>query len=487
MDRLRSSSRLRDAWFAFAGVLLLAFALRAGDLITAVPLHPDEALFSTHARRAALGGDWLLHGDLDKPPLTFYAAALSMSAFAAQPVSSVLDFTPQQGVFAARLPGLFFSLITVSAVTALGSRLYGQAGRGLWAGLLFAASPLAIRYGATAFTDGLMLCAGALAALAAARDRWAWAGFWMGAAFCTKYQAVFLFPFIIALGWGMGTLSLRKCVRLALPFGAWLLALLLWEILRAQPTSVLELASAHNAVFRLIRSDEIAPRLLQWGEHGLRLHGAALAVLLPLAILQGRNQPLRTRLLDRLGILYGLLYVAAHWLVAFDDYERYALSLLLPTCLVLSRGAAALARISQRSRRLGTSAALVAGVGVLAVLGGLPPGGSSREAARHPGVEAAAAALNGKPVAAILYDHWLGWELDFYLGEWTNKRRVYYPTPKSLADGAAQLDEQGPRYFIVPAEQDVLPWLEALASRGFVTTFEAQFEQVIIFRLDPPP
>ncbi|MBL8133317.1 MAG: glycosyltransferase family 39 protein [Anaerolineae bacterium] len=488
MNRLCTSSNRRwTDWIAFAGLLLLAYALRAGDLISDVPLHPDEALFSTYARRAALGGDWLLHGDLDKPPLSLYAAAISMSAFAAQPGSGVLDFTPQQGVFAARLPGLFFSLITASAITALGSRLYGQARRGWWAGLLFAASPLAIRYGATAFTDGLMLCAGVLAALAAARDRWGWAGFWMGASCCAKFQAIFLFPFIVALGWGTGALSKRRGVHLALTFGAWLLALIVWDMLRAQPTGVLELASAHNPVFRLIRSDEIAPRLLQWGEHGLMVHGVAVAALLPLAILGGRNQPVRNRLLDRLGVIYGLLYVAAHWLVAFDDYERYALPLLLPTCLILSRGIAPLARMPQGSRLAGAFAALVAGVGILGVTWGFPSGGSNREAARHPGVEAAAAALNDKPVAAVLYDHWLGWELDYYLGEWTNKRRVYYPTPSSLADGAAQLDEQSSRYFVVPAEQNVTLWLEALASKGFVATVEAQFEQVLIYRLEPPP
>ena len=35
--------------------------------------------------------------------------------------------------------------------------------------------------------------------------------------------------------------------------------------------------------------------------------------------------------------------------------------------------------------------------------------------------------LNGKPVATVIYDPWLGWELGYYLGVWHDKRRVHYP------------------------------------------------------------
>jgi 4-amino-4-deoxy-L-arabinose transferase-like glycosyltransferase len=146
-----------------AVLLLIAFAQRVGFAAGEYRFHPDEALFSTFARRAALNGDWLLHGDLDKPPLSIYANALSMLLFAARPRETVLDFMPLQGEFAARLPTLFASLITIAAGYGTIRRLFPGSPRGLWSAVLIAGSPLAIVFGATAFTDGLMICAGALA------------------------------------------------------------------------------------------------------------------------------------------------------------------------------------------------------------------------------------------------------------------------------------------------------------------------------------
>ncbi|MGQ9889291.1 MAG: hypothetical protein ACUVSX_12485, partial [Aggregatilineales bacterium] len=48
--------------WAAAAVVLLGAALRLSALARPVTLHPDEALFSTFARAAAVNGDWLLPG-----------------------------------------------------------------------------------------------------------------------------------------------------------------------------------------------------------------------------------------------------------------------------------------------------------------------------------------------------------------------------------------------------------------------------------------
>ncbi|MBK8021484.1 MAG: glycosyltransferase family 39 protein [Chloroflexi bacterium] len=494
MSRRITTAPRRGQWFALAAVLLLAFALRVGALVSEAPLHPDEALFATFARHAALNGDWLLHGELDKPPLAIYAIALSMRTVAAQPRDTVLDFTASQGEAAARLPGLFASLITAASLFAVGRRLYRNSNRAFWAAMLFALSPIAIGYGTSAFTDGMMLCAASLALLAATMGRWTWSGIWFGAAFAAKQQALFLAPLVVGLGWATGLLTLRGFLRFGAASAAGLLLLMGWDALRGQTTGMLALAAANNDVSRLIRSGEVLPRLARWLTFGLSLHGLGIAALLPLSVAAGRSLEEHHRLIDRLLLLFIVVYAAAHWLAAFNTYERYALPLLLPSCLILSRGPARLSlriRASTVSLRVHTTIALGA-VTAFIVCGSLEAASGGRSLFSSDGrtgtagIEEAATYLNEKPVATVIYDRWFGWELGFYLGEWTDKRRVYYPTPDTLARGAAALIEVAPRYFLAPAQTPMTLWLEALEVEGFSVVEEARFDQIVIYRLEPP-
>ena len=59
-------------------ILLAAALARFGVLGEEARFHGDEALFATYARNAAVYGDWMLSGPLDKPPLSLYAMAVSM-------------------------------------------------------------------------------------------------------------------------------------------------------------------------------------------------------------------------------------------------------------------------------------------------------------------------------------------------------------------------------------------------------------------------
>jgi len=104
----------------------------------------------------------------------------------------------------------------------------------------------------------------------------------------------------------------------------------------------------------------------------------------------------------------------------------------------------------------------------------------------HHGIDRLAEYLNSKPVATVIYDRWLDWELDYYLGEWTNKRRVYYPTPEELAAGALELDEIGTRYFVAPATVEVLPWLDALREAGFTVREDTIISSVLVYSVQPP-
>jgi len=91
--------------------------------------------------------------------------------------------------------------------------------------------------------------------------------------------------------------------------------------------------------------------------------------------------------------------------------------------------------------------------------------------------------LNDKPIATVIYDRWLGWELAYYMGQWTNKRRVYFPTPNALAKGASALDEMGNRYLVAPIDEPIDAWLSALESIGFTIDVDYQTERFILYRL----
>jgi hypothetical protein len=109
-------------------LLLLAAALRFHALGQDVRLHQDEALFASFARRAAVQGDWLLTGALDKTPLAIYLQALSMMAFGVRPLpDGVLTLPVHQGEFAARLPAVFASMLVVAVI----GRVAGYRVRGI--------------------------------------------------------------------------------------------------------------------------------------------------------------------------------------------------------------------------------------------------------------------------------------------------------------------------------------------------------------------
>nr|MBA3871736.1 glycosyltransferase family 39 protein [Anaerolineae bacterium] len=208
---------------AIVGILLLGAILRFHALGQNIRFHPDEALFVTFARQAAVQGDWLLHGSLDKPPLTIYVNALALTAFGITPLpNGVLTLDVHAGEFAARVPGVFASILLVAVVYALAKQLYGVNKTAWMSLLLVALSPLAIAFSATAFTDGMMLLFVVVALLMASHRRWFWAGLWLVLGFWCKQQALLYLPLVIVIGWlcerRIGRrLSLSKLIRFALP------------------------------------------------------------------------------------------------------------------------------------------------------------------------------------------------------------------------------------------------------------------------------
>ncbi len=522
------SSRTTSKFIIFAPVvvLLLGAAFRFHALAQDVRFHPDEALFSTFARSAAVNGDWLLHGPLDKTPLTVYASALSMTFFGVHTLpNGVLDLDMRVGEFAARLPGTFASILLVAVMYRLARDLYPSRGVGtqhvvsVLTMLLMATSPLAIAFSATVFTDGLMLLFVVLALAMSARGRWGFSGIFLALGFASKQQALYYVPLILAVGWAVDngrrrgaarcapTSVLRKLFRFLLPTIIAVALLLLWDMLRAQPGGIWGLAAANNNPGRLIRSNEILPRLLIWAGDAQTLAGpgwltAALA-LLGTASLGWRiiHEPqCRATAVDLVLATYLLAYGLAHWLVAFNTYDRYLLPVLPVVLLLMARGVEWMKDLTQRRKEAKTqrvlfllrplvfsslalslvalgSAALDASEGRIHVGGDL---------GEHTGIDALANYLNSRALGAIVYDHWLGWELGYYMGQWSDKRRVYYPTPDALAADALLQPDPAPRYFPAPADQPVSPWLEALDIAGFTVRMVYETSQFVVYELMPP-
>ncbi|NWG16335.1 MAG: glycosyltransferase family 39 protein [Chloroflexi bacterium] len=487
-------------------ILLLAAALRFHALAWDARFHPDEALFATFARRAAVNGDWLLRGPLDKPPLSIYASALSMTLVGVTHLpDGVLTLDVYAGEFAARLPNALASLCLVALVYALARRLYGRGRTPLLAMLLLALSPYAVAFSATVFTDGLMLLCIVLALRLASARRWLWAGLWLALGFGCKQQALYYLPLLALAGWGSRAgqgggwrSAVFAAARLCLPLALGFALLLAWDAARAQPDGVWALAAAHNDPGRLlVRFDEIVPRLRVWAELGGWLVAyppmTALLGALAAAALAARGARFprsRSARADLLLAAYLLGYGLLHLVVAFNIYDRYLLPVLPLTALLVARGLDWVREntrgwlvVPLRAAGLAAGVLLLAGA-VEAASGRVPVGG---DRGKHAGIDALAAYLGEQPVAAVIYDHWLGWELDYYLGAWSDKRRVYYPTPAALVQDALLLDERGTRYFPVPRHQPVQPWLDALRAAGISVSAAYDDGRFIVYALNFPP
>ncbi len=469
--------------------LLLGAGLRFHALARDVRLHPDEALFSTFARAAAINGEWLLPGPLDKTPMAIYINALA-------------QVWVGEGEFAARLPGTLASILLMAAIYALAKALYQPNNSvPVIALLLVACSPFAIAFSASALTDGPMLLCITLALWLVAWGRWGWSGLLLGMGFASKQQALFYLPLVLALGWAVHSSSalragtrLQRAARFSGGLGLIVLILLVWDNAR-EGDSLFTLAAANNNPARLIRANEVLPRLQLWLDYGGTLLGQRWLTLLLTAGAVGslvyrviHAAQRRKTLVDLLLLTYLLAYAGLHWLVAFNTYDRYLLPLLPLVILLTARGLSLMQQtlvqhpvLMQFSRAALLLALLVSAAGASSGQSAIHNKGVS-----YGGIDTLAAYLNSKPVATVIYDHWLGWPLDYYLGAWHDKRRVYYPTPDALAADALRLPETGARYLPAPADQPAGRWLEALCAVGFHITEDYRLPRFVVYELIPP-
>jgi len=461
-----------------AGALVLLFAsmLQFQLLTLDQRFLPDEAHFMTFARRAAVQGEWMLPGALDKPPLSVYLSAISMAFVGnTSDADGVLHLDARVGEFAGKLPN---SLLAVLAV-ALMMRLCAQVGGGdqgaLLAGLLAACSPYLLMYGASAYTDMSLLCFALAAISCGLAGRWAWSGTLMGLAFCCKPQALFVLPLLLTLpvfrraprlAW------LRMLLRMLLVCGL----LLLWDAARPE-TSIFQLAAANNLTADILAHPATWwSRLLDWlVAAGWLLGPPLISGILIAAAATNRRYGQDRRLVFAL-LAFVAAIIVSHTILNLNMYARYLLLILPPLVLLMARSIAG-------RHRLRILIAIIAASGALWTIQQGSPLEDDRQL--HAGIDALAEYLDSKPVATVIYDPWLGWQLDYYLGAWHDKRRVHYPAAQALAADAAALDERDIRYFVAPVDKPTESWLVALQALGFAVELDFQSENYLAWRLKP--
>ncbi len=467
-----------------AAIILLAGLLQFHQLGLDQRFLPDEAHFMTFARGAAVNGDWLLPGPLDKPPLSIYVSALSMTAIGIRAdAAGVLHLGPLAGEFAGMLPNALLALLLTALMMRLARSAFRDAGAGWLAGLLMAASPYALAYGASAFTDMSLLFFSVLALCMALERRWTWAGLALGMAFWCKQQAVFSAALVFALVWARGA-TRRDWLGVALPLSLGIGALLIWDLARHE-TSIFLQAAANNVPAQwLAEPSTWYQRSLDWLGMSLWMLGpppvtALLLLLAGWSFVRWRGQGERHQ---RVFVLALGAYAAVHVLFNFNLYDRYGL-LALPPLILLVAGALACWRNSlKRPDPVFFLSTLIFLGGIGTLYANSQIGG---DRAAYAGMDRLANHINSKPVATVIYDPWLGWQLGYYLGPWHDKRRAHYPTSEALVTGALDLDEAGDRYLAAPLDAPYESWLEGLLAAGFVISREYAHDNFVVYRLRP--
>ena len=363
----------RAARLALCLTILLAALAPLGPL-TANRFHHDEAVYSSWGLEIASGRDLMVSGlPVDKPPLFLYVQALSFRLFG--PTET-----------AARLPSLVTSVLNVILLYQLGRRLYGQ-GVGLLAAFLLAASPFAILFAPTAFTDPMMVSFVLAGCLAATMGHWGWAGLVLGLAAMTKQHGILFVPLVLGMAYvsnlgrprtvrspvaaaGGGRAARRSVSGIARCLIGLLGVLALtvtWDVARGSRPGFLAqglLSYGDLSLGSMMVWERLAGfvSLLRYGSgstllNGILLMGLVILLVVDVVILGAfardgkaplesdlpqpgshRNVPslMRARL-DLLVIGFVVFFLLFHSIIPFRVWDRYMLGIVPFLCLLLAR------------------------------------------------------------------------------------------------------------------------------------------------------
>jgi 4-amino-4-deoxy-L-arabinose transferase-like glycosyltransferase len=505
-----SRPRLALGWSSLLAALLAATLFRALPLLEN-RFHPDEALYASFGRLIASGRDPLLAGVVvDKPPLSFYLTAGSFLLFGGTE-------------FAARLVPFYAGVVSVALLFALARVLYDSPAAHLAAWVL-ALSPFAILFSITIFIDPLLVALGLWGVVMfakarpgrgrAASRRLEWAGAAAFAlAFAAKQTALLFAPLALALMLpGLpdvpGT-ALRRWLRAGLFIAGGLavsaLLVFAWDAARHAPIGFWQQGYADNTPGRFIRAGEMLPRALAWLDWlhyftASSLLNVAFWLGMPVLLLTSARRPTRAAVADFILAGFLLLYLAAYWLLAFNVWDRYLLPVVPLMALLLGRMAAraagGLAGIGAGGlRRWAPRLLPILLVGLLlppaltAARSGYPVGGDH---GAYDGLDDAARFIRTLPTGGVLYDHWLGWQWNFYLFDGP-LYVSWFISPEALATDLRAFGHTSPRYLAVPDWESDMEVRAAAAEAGFgLTRLHTSYRRnglvsIVVYQLTPLP
>ena len=491
--------------------LFIGFAFRAAPLMQN-RFHPDEALYASFARLIASGRDPMLHDVLvDKPPLSFYAMAASMMIFGGNE-------------FAARLPHLIASVISLALIYRVGESLYDRS-TGALAATLFALSPMAILFAITLFTDTMLIMFLLASILAVTRRQWSWGGLWWGLAFACKQTAIFFLPLIAVIGLitffklhltGLAKFNARRIVNrpvrccLASALSAvksfllissiCILLVFAWDIFRQPTISFWAQGYTDNNPNRLIRANELLPRLTEWINlssyvSGSRLIDLVLLIGLPLLLLTHRRPSIQA-LHDLTLVGFTLGFLTGYWLFAFNVWDRYLLVLTPIIALLIARviqvisNQLSVIKFPTSNFQLPTSNfqlprfasnlqspisslplfiihsslfILLLPSAFTASQSAFPIGGDHGS---YDGIDQIAATLRSAPADSVLYDYWLSWEWRFYLFD-SPLYVAWMPDTDAIQKDLKTFGKKSPRYIVAPSWVSFSETQTAIESANF--------------------
>ena len=514
MTRQRPPFIVHCSFFIVHSSLFIGFAFRAAPLMQN-RFHPDEALYASFARLIASGRDPMLHDVLvDKPPLPFYTMATSMMIFGGNE-------------FAARLPHLIASVISLALIYRVGESLYDRS-TGALAATLFALSPMAILFAITLFTDTMLIMFLLASLLAVTRRQWSWSGLWWGLAFACKQTAIFFLPLIAVIGLVtfFGKPSLRgaflatkqsqnateiasqRTLAMTVPLSAvksFILPALLcvilvfaWDILRQPSVSFWAQGYTDNNPNRLIRANELLPRLTEWINLSSYLTGSRFIDLifiigLPLLLLSHRHPSIQA-LHDLALVGFTLSFLTGYWLFAFNVWDRYLLVLTPIIALLIARVIKVISEqlsvisnqlpnfklqtsnfklpISNLSSFILHPSSFILHCSLFILL--LPSAFTASQSAfpiggdhgSYDGIDQIAATLQSAPADSVLYDYWLSWQWRFYLFD-SPLYVAWMPDTDAIQKDLKTFGKKSPRYIVAPSWVSFSETQTAIESANF--------------------
>ena len=455
-------------------LLLLAWTLRLPPAL-ANRLHPDEALYGYWGLQIGHGGDpWLVGAAVDKPPLWPYLIAGGQALFG-------------DTEFGLRVPGLLAGLLMVPLVAALAGAIYRDRWSPGLAAICAALSPFAILFSGAAFPDALMVTLGVGSCVAAARRRPGWAGLLAGLSGAAKQTGFVWVPLALALAVVQACQHPLRTSRPAHQVGRFLLRFCLvlvpvaaWDAVRVAcgAGSFWISGVASFGGLRLIWPHELGPRLRGWARFSYFVFASpvlagVLVVGLPALVGARIRRAARTQqaFVDLLLVLFSLAYLLVHWMLAFPVWDRYLFPLAPVLAVLVARLVSLLiGRVTPAAVR--RSLGVVGQLSLVALLT-LPAINAARS--RYPvggdhgaydGVDQVAAFLCTLPEGAVVYHHWLGWHLRYYLFR-APVYLAYWPAPAWLAQDVRAFGGHEPRYIAFPAWEQPARVLHALAGVGY--------------------